>query len=281
MRIIRTLTAVACLLLSASFLSDAQTPKGHLVIIGGGGRTKSITQALIQLSGGPDARILVISTAASNPEGAGESFIEDIRKSGARNLTWIAPTRAQSENPAYVRKVLDGVGGIYFTGGSQNRITDTLRNTLLHREIQKLYENGAMIGGTSAGAAMMSEIMITGKRIDGSDETFNAISPNMVGMTEGMGFLKGVIVDQHFLKRSRENRLFSVALEHPEYVCMGIDEATALIVSNGTDIEVKGRSSVMVIEPAAHSVKVDPRGNYGGEARVLMLVAGDRYHVGQ
>lgn len=281
MKTMRSLTAVVCLLISASFLSYAQAPKGHLVIIGGGGRTKSITQALIRLSGGPDARILVISTASGNPEEAGEGFIDDIRKSGAKNLTWIAPTRAQSESPAYVRKVLDGVGGIYFTGGSQKRITDTLRGTLLHREITKLYENGAMIGGTSAGAAMMSEIMITGDRVDGTKEAFNSISPNMVATTEGMGFLKGVIVDQHFLKRSRENRLFSVAFDHPEYVCMGIDEATALIVSNGTDIEVRGRSTVMVIEPVKSSVKADPRSNYGGEARILLLVAGDHYQIGQ
>lgn len=281
MKTMRSLTAVVCLLISASFLSYAQAPKGHLVIIGGGGRTKSITQALIRLSGGPEARILVISTASGNPEEAGEGFIDDIRKSGAKNLTWIAPTRAQSESPAYVRKVLDGVGGIYFTGGSQKRITDTLRGTLLHQEITKLYENGAMIGGTSAGAAMMSEIMITGDRVDGTKEAFNSISPNMVATTEGMGFLKGVIVDQHFLKRSRENRLFSVAFDHPEYVCMGIDEATALIVSNGTDIEVRGRSTVMVIEPVKSSVKADPRSNYGGEARILLLVAGDHYQIGQ
>ena len=279
MKITRKLAAIVCLLLSASFLSYAQAPKGHLVIIGGGGRTKSITQALIRLSGGPDAKILVISTASADPADAGEGFIEDIRKSGARNLTWIAPTRAQSEDPAYVRKALDGVGGIYFTGGSQKRITDTLLNTLLHKEITKLYENGAMIGGTSAGAAMMSEIMITGDRIDGTNEGFKSISPNMVATTEGMGFLKGVIVDQHFLKRSRENRLFSVAFDHPEYVCMGIDEATALLVSNGTDIEVLGRSSVMVIEPVRSSIKVDPRNDYGGEAHVLLLFAGDRYRI--
>lgn len=281
MKTMHTLTAVVCLLLSASFLSDAQAPKGHLVIIGGGGRTKSITQALIRLSGGPEAKILVISTASGNPAEAGESFIEVITKSGAKNLDWIAPTRAQSENPAYVRKVLDGVGGIYFTGGSQKRITDTLRGTLLHKEITKLYESGAMIGGTSAGAAMMSEIMITGDRVDGSKEAFNSISPDLVATTEGMGFLKGVIVDQHFMKRSRENRLFSVAFDHPEYLCMGIDEATAIVVSNGTDIEVLGRSNVMVIEPAGSSVKVDPRSNYGGEARVLLLIAGDRYQIRQ
>ncbi len=279
MKTMRTLIAFVCLLLSISFLSYAQTPKGHLVIIGGGGRTKSITQALINYSGGPEGKILVISTASGNPANAGESFIKDIRKSGVKNLDWIAPTRAQSEDAAYVRKVLNGVGGIYFTGGSQKRITDTLRGTLLHKEITRLYENGAMIAGTSAGAAMMSEIMITGDRIDGSDDAFKSISPNMVATTEGMGFLKGVIVDQHFLKRSRENRLFSVAFDHPDYICMGIDEATSIVVSNGTDIEVVGRSSVMVIEPVNGSVKVDPRSNYGGEARVLLLFEGDRYQI--
>ena len=279
MKTIRTLAAVACLILLPLTVSYAQPPKGHLIIVGGGGRTKAITQAIIDLSGGPDAKILVIATASGNPAGAAKSFITEIQKSGVKNLTWIAPTRAQSEDAAFVRKALDGVGGIYFTGGSQKRITDTLQGTLFHKELMKFYENGGMIGGTSAGAAMMSEIMITGSRIDGSDEAFNTIAPKMVETTVGMGFLKGVIVDQHFLKRSRENRLFSVAFDHPDYVCMGIDEATALIVSNGTDIEIVGRSSVTVIEPSGSSIKVDPRSHYGGEARVLLLFEGDRYQV--
>ena len=279
MKYLRKLSALLCLLLSVSVLSHAQTPKGHLVIIGGGGRTEAIDQALVSLSGGADARMLVISTAGANPAKDGEKFIKEIKKAGIKKLAWIAPTRAESENPDYVKKALEGVGGVFFTGGQQSRIIDTLRGTLLHRQLYRLYEEGGMIGGTSAGAAMMSEVMITGGRTDHSDEGFKSISRNIVRCTEGMGFIQGVIIDQHFLKRSRENRLFSIAFDYPEVVCIGIDEATSIVVSNGADLEVVGRSSVMVIEPDPASVKVSARGDYGGQARVLLLFEGDRYHV--
>ena len=278
MKTLHFLAVTVCLLFSTAFIALAQAPKGHLVIIGGGGMTKSIDKALINHSGGPDAKILVISTASGNPEEAAHSFISRMKKAGAKNLSWIAPTRAQANDPAYV-KVLDGVTGIYFTGGQQHRITDTLRNSLLHKKLQKMYEDGAMIGGTSAGAAMMTEIMIKGGRVDGDTIGFKTISPNMVKTLDGMGFLKGAIVDQHFLKRARENRLFSIIFEHPECVGIGIDEATAIVVSNGKEIEVLGKSSVMVLEPDPSTIRVDERNNFAGEARLRIFFEGDRFQL--
>ena len=91
--------------------------------------------------------------------------------------------------------------------------------------------------------------------------------------------IKGAIIDQHFLKRSRENRLFSVAFDNPECVCIGIDEATALVVTKGREIEVIGRSSVMVIEPDPKSIRVDKNYNYAGKAKVRLLFEGDKFKL--
>ena len=154
-----------------------------------------------------------------------------------------------------------------------------MRGTLLHERLMKLYMDGGMISGSSAGAAMMSEKMLTGSRVDHSDEGFKDIAPDMVEIVEGMGFIKGAIIDQHFLKHSRENRLFSVAFDNPECVCIGIDEATALVVTKGREIEVIGRSSVMVIEPDPKSIRVDKNNNYSGKAKVRLLFEGDKFKL--
>ncbi|MBO4570360.1 MAG: cyanophycinase [Bacteroidales bacterium] len=278
MKALRIVAALCCLVL-VSFLSEAKTPKGHLVIVGGGGRTDKIGQAYIQYSGAPEATFLVIGTASDTPMEAAESFAASIKKMGAGETRCIAPTRAECNDPEYVNKVMEGVGGVFFCGGKQHRITDAIRGTLLHERLMKLYEEGGMISGSSAGAAMMSEKMLTGSRVDHSEEGFKDIAPDMVEIVEGMGFIKGAIIDQHFLKRSRENRLFSVAFDHPECVCIGIDEATAIVVSKGRDIEVLGRSSVMIIEPDRKSIRVDKNYNYAGNARIKLLFEGDKYRL--
>lgn len=270
---------IAALILLLALPAQAKGPKGHLVIIGGGKRPASITNTIIELAGGKDAKILGILTASGVQESTAKDIIKSFSDAGAASVVCIAPTREQSDDPEYVAKVLDGITGIYFCGGQQNRTVDTLCGTLLHREMEALYQNGAVISGSSAGAAIMSDPMITGRRNDGSDIGFNSISANVVNVKKGLGFLKGAIVDQHFIKRSRENRLLSLALDNPQYVSFGIDESTAIAVSNGRDIKVEGESTVMVIEPSAKSVSTDAQGNYRADLKVKLLLAGDTYRI--
>ena len=273
------ITAAISFLMMFSIAAGAASPKGHLVIVGGGGRTDKITEAYLTYSGSPESVFLIVGTASETPMETAESFAASLEKAGAGERRCIAPTREQCNDPEYVNKVMEGVGGVFFCGGKQSRITDTIRGTLLHERMLRLYEEGGLISGSSAGAAMMSEKMISGKRVDGGDAPFNGITPNTVETVEGMGFIKGAIIDQHFLKRSRENRLFSVAFDNPECTCIGIDEATAIVVSNGRDIEVIGRSSVMIIEPERKSVKVGPQNNFAGNAKVRILFEGDKYRL--
>ncbi len=111
------------------------------------------------------------------------------------------------------------------------------------------YQAGAAVGGTSAGAAIMSRLMLTGDDRHGK-EALSEFGPGAYKTREGMGFLPpGVIVDQHFLRRGRQNRLFSLVMEHPDHLGLGIDEATALVVKDGK-ATVVGDRSVMVFDPS-------------------------------
>ena len=116
--------------------------------------------------------------------------------------------------------------------------------------IARRYRDGAVVGGKSAGAAVMSAIMLTG------DADLQSITAGATKTLPGLGLWPGVIVDQHFLKRQRQNRLMSLVLEHPELVGVGIDEDTAVVVS-GRRFEVIGDSSVVVID--ARHATVEPR----------------------
>jgi len=138
--------------------------------------------------------------------------------------------------------------GFWFSGGDQNRVGDKIVGTPLQKLILERYAEGAGIGGTSAGAAIMSRIMLTGDDRDGK-EALTEIGKGAYRTREGMGFLpESCIVDQHFLRRNRQNRLFSVMMEHPDHLGLGIDEATALVVKGGK-ATVLGEHGVMVFDP--------------------------------
>lgn len=265
----------------------AQTaPKGHLLIIGGGTRTTEVMQRFVDLAGGKDAKFLIISTAGLSEE-RGKGGVEELKGLGVKKVQWIAPMEKELCNdPNYVDKYMKGVTGVFFTGGQQRTILKVFGGTLFHERLMKMYEEGGIIGGTSAGAAMMSDPMTGGgpKHKDPKEtkDGFTSIEKDNVHFYKGMGFLQGAVVDQHFFKRSRENRLFSAALDRPEYVHIGIDEATGLLVSNGRDIEIVGESNVMIVEAVPGTIKTDKNGHYGTPAMtVRLLVAGDTYSIPQ
>jgi len=122
-----------------------------------------------------------------------------------------------------------------------------VKGTKLYTAMHQAFANGATISGTSAGAAVMSKIMITGEERDKTDkDSFREIRKNNVITAQGMGFITSAIVDQHFIKRSRYNRLLSVLADHPDKMVIGIDESTAIIVK-GKKVTVAGESQVLVI----------------------------------
>ncbi|MGB7069985.1 MAG: cyanophycinase [Pyrinomonadaceae bacterium] len=214
----------------------------RLMLAGGGKRPTEAIRKFVDWSGGNKAKILVITWASGVP---GESFAaitEDFSafKTASIENAPIAPIGT------YERiKLIDQVKnatGIFFTGGDQNRIMDVFKDAELLKIVREKYSKGTPIGGTSAGTAVMSDPMITGeadlKIIDGSK----------VGTRPGVGLLPGTILDQHFIQRQRENRLFGLVMKHPSKLGVGIDEDTVLMVENNRIADVIGETQVMFVD---------------------------------
>ena len=244
-----------CATTSTTTTPPAPRPTGSLVIVGGGPIPDAILERFVALAGGKGKARIVLYPMASEDADAGLELAEDFRKMGAE-AERIVLTRAQADTEAAARR-LDGVTGIWFGGGDQAKLTASIGHTRVEDAIHQRYARGAVVGGTSAGAAVMSTPMITGgeKKPGGSrppakdsSDVFMTIARENVVMIDGLALLPGVIVDQHHVRHRRGNRLLSVVLEHPELVGIGIDESTALEVGPIGPWRVIGESAAVVYD---------------------------------
>jgi cyanophycinase len=137
---------------------------------------------------------------------------------------------------------------IYLTGGDQRRFMDAVDGTPVISAIRDGYDNGALVAGTSAGAAVMGPRVITGdeQRHDEYHDTFRTLESDNLILRDGLNLLPNVIIDQHFIYRSRYNRLLTAVLEDPSFVGIGVDESTALLVT-ASGAEVVGEWQVVVV----------------------------------
>lgn len=222
-----------------------ETERGSLVIIGGAEdkRTdKAILKEVIKLSGGENSRIALITTATNSPEDAGREYEKLFGELGASSVVSTNIACRESANNIEGLKILRDATCIFFVGGDQLRISSILGGTEVHRLIRKLYEEGRVIAGTSAGASMMSEIMV----VEGKDE--EAPRKCTLKMAPGMGLLEGVIIDQHFNQRGRIGRLLAAVAQNPNVLGIGIDEDTAMIVNKKLEFIVEGSGVVTVVD---------------------------------
>lgn len=216
------------------------TSPGTLVICGGGDVPDSVMLHFIELAGGTRARIVFIPTAA---EGADrEEQDEDLdffRKQDIAGLSVVhTRSRDKANDPEFARPLANATG-VWFGGGCQSLLTDAYLGTTAEELIRVVLDRGGVIGGISAGAAIMSPVMIRGGDLEPE-----------VG--QGFGFLPGTVIDQHFLKRNRQDRLMRVLSAHPGLVGIGIDEGTALIV-RGHRLSVMGDSHVVTCLSASNN----------------------------
>jgi cyanophycinase len=218
--------------------------QGQLVIIGGAedkeGDCKILRQFL-RCAGGVKARIVVMTAGTSLPGEVGDDYIRVFERLGAEDVRVVdTQGREDASNSDYL-EAIEQATGVFFVGGDQARIISSLKDTQLDAAMHKRFSEGNVIGGTSAGAAIMPDIMI----IEGDSETNPRVE--VVAMGPGMGFLPGVIIDQHFAQRGRLGRLISALLLQPAVLGFGIDENTAILVS-GDEFEVIGEGAVTVID---------------------------------
>ncbi|MCS7182842.1 MAG: cyanophycinase [Thermoanaerobaculum sp.] len=274
---VRTLSGV--LLAFGALAGWAQErPLGHLILIGGGERPATAMHKFVELAGGPQALILLLPTASEDPD-----YISSLHKSfskeyGCQQVKLLnVKTPADALRKDYVALV-ERAGGIFFSGGDQTRILRALKDSPLLAAIRQAYHRGAVLGGTSAGTACMSPLMITG------EGNFDVIRPGAVELWPGLGFFTGVIVDQHFVARRRFNRLVTVVLEHPELLGVGIDEDTAVWVKPDGTFQVLGDGCVLVLDAHGRKPRRVPAPAGGSlfsadHLTLHVLAAGDRFDL--
>ena len=220
---------------SGASAQKSLAPKGSLFIIGGGSRSSSLMRSMISAAGlTKDDYIVVLPMSSEEPDSSFFYINADLRKVCNNNIANLNFTTEKANDTVWLDS-LQRAKLIFITGGDQNRFMRVVLHTPIHEAIKKAYERGSTIAGTSAGAAVMSKQMITGNELTGDTTkpgSFNVIRYKMVEIKQGLGLVNNAVIDQHFVARSRYNRLLSVLAEFPELICVGIDEGTAVMIKN-------------------------------------------------
>ena len=213
----------------------------RLLVVGGGERPPEAMKKFVEWSGGAKSRILVVTWASGEPDASFESLNRGFQTANA-GLVEHAPVRPlDSEKRTKLVEQLNGATGIFFSGGDQNRIMDVLADEELLQILKAKYNSGTPFGGTSAGAAVMSDPMMTG------EADLKILDGKKVGVRKGLGLLPNVIFDQHFLVRQRHNRLLGLVLVNPRMLGIGIDEDTAVLIEDNRRLTVNGATQVMFV----------------------------------
>ncbi|WP_082489637.1 cyanophycinase [Pedobacter sp. Leaf176] len=231
-----------------SFFHLKAQNKGSLFIIGGGNRSDELMQKMLQTANLKSTDyIIVLPMASEVPDAGFETLSKQLKKLDNRTIRNFNFAKHDVNDKKWTDS-LTQAKLIYILGGDQSRFMKVVLNTPVYDAIHKAYQSGSTIAGTSAGAAVMSKYMITGKQLLDTvyKETFNKLWDKNIEFSYGMGLLENTIIDQHFLKRNRYNRLISALAAHPNMVGIGIDESTAIIV-NGNKATVAGESQVIRI----------------------------------
>ncbi|MDT0215179.1 cyanophycinase [Rothia sp. ARF10] len=216
-----------------------------LFIIGGAedrvGRA-ALLRRFVRISGGRRARLVVIPTASSFQDEVVASYTEVFTRFGVESVEVVNPQSRRDAQDADAVARVDNATGVFMSGGSQLRLSQFFPGTPLGDALHRAHARGTVVAGTSAGASIMSEFMISM-----GDEGITPVQ-RASQISAGLGLLKGVIVDQHFAQRSRYGRLMSVVASSPSLLGIGIDEDTAVEVVDGARFTVHGRGGVTVID---------------------------------
>jgi cyanophycinase len=263
-------------------LANAQKPKGKLFIIGGGNRSDQLMQHVVDLAQFKKTDyIVVLPMSSEEPDSAYIYFRDQFQKLTPNPIVMLNFDTNTVQNPK-LNDSLQKAKLIFISGGDQTRFMNVVANTPVYASIHKAFQNGSIIAGTSAGAAVMSEKMITGnqkleKEYSG---TFDNIRFDNLETTPGLGLITTAIIDQHFLRRSRYNRLISAMVEFPHLTGIGIDESTAIIV-DGNTISVVGESEVIVMKNPKGIQKLKQNKLISMEKMEMSIyVAGQQFKLG-
>jgi cyanophycinase len=249
---------------------------GHLLLNGGGGEADPYWPKFFELAGGKGAPIIILPTASSRDE-AGQEYVDELRPMGATAVSWLPLRTREDASRPEILAAIAAAKGIFFTGGDQSRITAAILGTPAEAAIRKVYDDGGVVGGSSAGLACMSRVMLTG------EGDFELLSAGNVEVKEGLGYVTEAILDQHFIQRQRQNRLISVVLEHPELPGIGVDKQTSIWIRPDRTFEVLGAGWVMIFDARRSRIRRDrggPKAHLGVDEMVTrILLPGDRFDL--
>jgi cyanophycinase len=249
---------------------DVDAPRGVLMMIGGAEdklNARVLLNRFVRLAGGPAAIVAVISTASSLGDTVTDVYRGLFHKLGVPEVRGLRPeTRAEADDPM-AAALLEDVTGVFMTGGNQSKLSSIVAGTRLGAAIQRAYDLGAVVGGTSAGASVVSTHMVA----NGAE----GITPKerMVQLAAGLGLIDGVIVDQHFDQRHRYGRLLALVAHSPALLGIGIDEDTATIVTEGRYVEVLGRGAVTIFDGMRAETSA-----YAAKSHRPLMVSGVNLH---
>lgn len=254
--------------------------RGILMAIGGAEeRTPEspILKEFVRLAGGKRANIVVMTVATDSPEEVGAEYIEVFEKIGVKSVQAVdVSSRADAIAEENIKAVREA-SGLFFTGGDQLHITSLIGGTELQKAIHEIYEKGVIIGGTSAGAAMMSNSMI----LQGDGE--EAPKLGAVEMGPGMDLIVGCMIDTHFSQRGRHGRLLTAVAHYPQDMGIGLDENTAMIVDKG-EMRVMGTGAVTIIDAGGMTYANTPYVEKGqnlalADVRVHVVCEGEKFNL--
>ncbi|MGB0590201.1 MAG: cyanophycinase [Myxococcota bacterium] len=218
--------------------------RGWIVPIGGAEEKvndASILSRFVACAGGSDARIAVIPTASSL-DTTGPTYVELFESLGAGAATSLPyRTRAETERQDWL-DTLERSTAVFYTGGNQLRLSTILGGTAVATQVRRLNARGVVVGGTSAGAAILPEHMIA------YGETGATPKAGMVSLTPGLGLTNSIMVDQHFRQRDRLGRLLSALAYNPFAIGLGLDEDTAAFISPDNEIRVRGSGAITIVD---------------------------------
>ena len=225
---------------------DREIIGGHLLVIGGAEdkyNERRILRKFLQLAGDDKAQVLIVPVASDFPEFASDVYVQAFRKLGVATPRVLRATSRQDVVQADVDKLLEGVTGVFMTGGNQMRLVSLLGGTKFADRLRHMVrDTDIVLAGTSAGAAGMSTSMIV------RGEPSSHPHKNAVRLSPGLGFLKNIIIDQHFTERGRISRLVTAVSYNPYNLGIGIDENTAIILDGKGILEVYGQGSATIVD---------------------------------
>src|SRR5687767_183933 len=225
---------------------DREIIGGHLLVIGGAEdkyNERRILRKFLELTGADGAEILIVPVASDFPEFAADVYTQAFRNLGVANPRVLRATSRHDVVQADPDELLDGVKGVFITGGDQMRLVSILGGTKFSDKLRHMVRHTQIVlAGTSAGAAGMSTSMIV------RGESTPHPHKNSVRLSPGLGFLKNIIIDQHFTERGRISRLITAVSYNPYNLGIGIDENTAIILDNEGVLVVYGAGSATIVD---------------------------------